>query len=154
MLESHNQLPEKNPLSGEYYKDHQSNAYYQKKKDQIIAKEDLRIEPECTLNHFKYHALAVPNKEKNCLILDESKEALDERITTAVQSSDALTLKLLMEARGNEPVKRPIENIEELQRISKKNEDPFSLNLLNMAEQSYQSYPFKKIFGLFHFPVT
>lgn len=141
LLESHDQLPEKNPLSGEYYKDRLSDTYYQKKKDQIIAKEDLRIEPECTLNHFKYHALAVPHKEKNCLILDKSKEAIDKRITIAVQSSDALALKLLMEARGDEPVKRPIANIQELQEISKINKDPFSRDILAMAEQTYKPSP-------------
>jgi TPR repeat protein len=130
LLKSHKQMPNHNPQQGEYYKDRRKDYYYPKKKDQAVPVCDLRRVPPSSLKNFKFTALAIPTKEKNFLLLSESKSE-GKSVYQAVRSSNAIMLKLLSEAGAN---LRPSKEAKKtLQEIAEEKQDVFSLSVLKNA---------------------
>jgi TPR repeat protein len=127
LLNSHKQIPYKNPRSGVYYKDRENGEYYYhpKGKDSSLLEKDCRIIPSSTLEYFKFSTLAIPTEEKNVLSLTQCNE---NSIHQAVKSSDAVTLKLLLDSNVN--IKMLYKKNTLLLKIAEKNHDSFSKTIL------------------------
>jgi hypothetical protein len=132
LLRSHEQMPDDNPIHGEYYKDREQDYYYPKTKDQSVLERDRRMIPASSLRDFKFTALAIPTQEGNFLSLDECKPD-DKAVYNAVKSSDAITLKLLAEAGANLKASFSEEQDKTVQKIAEENKDTFSLSVLKAA---------------------
>lgn len=148
LLQSHQQLPKENPLSGTYRKNSTKDNYHLVSTESKETIDGDLVVPPSTLENFQYHALAIPTQENNCLMLDDKMkpEELDERLEMAVKSSDALMLKILTDKQVKIPDK-PLEHVK-LTEIAKINGDPFCQKVLERyAPVEQELTPIKSSIG-------
>lgn len=133
IVESHDQLPDENPKSGNFYKDREKNEYPLIYEGLTVPDEDRRIVPPTKLVNFKYHFVTIPTQEKNLLILEEAKEKASAM--QIVKSKNSIKLKLLFDSGAT--ITR--EELDALKAEATDNKDIYSLKVLENSMRQLSS---------------